>query len=101
MVGILKSGMKTWYIIIVALLCGFLGWGIWTITGDRGMLEAESTELRGKVNALVQENESLQESIEYYENPENLIKELKSQFNYREEGEHLIIVVPGASSTGQ
>lgn len=91
--------MKAWYIIVVALLCGFLGWGIWTITGDRGMLEAETTELRAKVNALAEENKSLQESIEYYEDPKNLVKELKSQFNYREEGEHLIIVVPRTSST--
>jgi hypothetical protein len=91
--------MKIWYAIIVVLLCGFLGWGVWTITGDRGTLDAELTDLRAKVQALAEENASLTESIEYYQNPENLLKELKSQFNYREEGEHLIILVPGTTST--
>jgi len=91
--------MKAWYVIIVVLLCGFLGWGIWTIAGDRGTLGAEVEELRAKVKALEDENGSLSESIEYFSNPANLVKELKSQFNYREEGEHLIILVPGTTST--
>jgi len=32
--------------------------------------------------------------IEYFSNPKNLAKELKSKFNYKNPGEKLIIVVP-------
>lgn len=41
----------------------------------------------------------LQSEYEYFSNPENLNKELRSRFNYTLPGEKLLILVPKASST--
>jgi len=61
----------------------------------------ERMELRGKFSAVTAEAEKLETEnvvllgdIEYFSNPKNLAKELKSKFNYKNPGEKLIIVVP-------
>jgi cell division protein FtsB len=101
--------MKLWQILVVVALAGLLAWGLWNLLGDKQELQSELSELRQKVGALKDENSALEGSIDYYSHPQNLLKELKSRFNYREEGEKLIILVPGigetattsASSTGR
>ena len=62
-------------------------------------LKKETIKLRSEIRALEEENEKLIRDIEYFKNKDNLLKELKSQFNYREVGEGIIIVVPEYSST--
>lgn len=41
----------------------------------------------------------LRGELEYYSIPENFEKELRARFNYRREGEKLIIIVPRNSSS--
>ena len=62
-------------------------------------LKKETIKLRSEIGVLEEENEKLIRDIEYFKNKDNLLKELKSQFNYREVGEGIIIVVPEYSST--
>ena len=62
-------------------------------------LQKEVRQLRGEAEILEEENRGLLRNIEYFKNKDNLLKELKSQFNYREAGESIIIIVPEASST--
>lgn len=53
-------------------------------------VEANSAEAR----ILEIENKELKEDLEFYQSDENLSKELRAQFNYREPGEELLILVP-------
>ena len=90
--------MKPWHIVILVLLIALFGWVGWNLYEERRELSGDLRELSDKVTALKTENESLSERIEYFAHSENLLKELKSQFNYRSEGEKLIILVPGTGS---
>ena len=88
-----------WKIAVLILVAGLLGWGVSNLFFKERALRQEGTELSRRLETVEQENASLAESIEYYQNPENLMKELKSQFNYREGGEKLMIIVPAGTST--
>lgn len=66
---------------------------------EKRALRKEVAELRSELKNLESENRELISKIEYFKKPENLLKEIKSQFNYREEGEGLIIIVPNATAT--
>jgi len=83
-----------WKITVVIVVVGLLGWGASDVFLRERELRRDEVRLSDRLETLEKENISLSASIEYYQNPENLIKELKSQFNYREEGESLLIVVP-------
>ncbi len=89
-----------WKPIAIMVVVALLGWGLYNFTVQKDALEREVGELRREVQALSDENRSLASDIEYYQRPENLLKELKSQFNYREAGEGLIIVVPASPGSG-
>ncbi len=91
--------MKFWKFSVFVIVAILLGWGIYNLVVEKKNLEKEVDELNISLKTLKDENQSLVSIIEYFKNPENLLKELKSQFNYKETGEKLIIVVPGATST--
>lgn len=57
-------------------------------------LEAIFAKLNQKFNSFKEENLKLQADLEYFQEPENLAKELRSRLNYKKPGEKLIIVVP-------
>ncbi len=80
-------------------MVGVLAAGIYNLLVKGRTLEKETTELKISVKKVSDENDELASKIEYFKRPENLLKELKSQFNYVESGEKLIIIVPRATST--
>lgn len=80
------------FIILVVLV--FLGLNILSLKKDKMEIEGDLSVLSATLNNLREENEKLKKDIDYFKETENLIKELKSQFNYREEGERLIIIAP-------
>ena len=86
--------MHWWKLVIIILVILALGWGFWILRGERKDLEVEEKILKADLSALLEENTEIQDNIDYFEDPENLLKEAKSQFNYRAPGEELIIVVP-------
>ena len=94
-----NGDMKPWRFLVVLLIVILLGLGIWRLIEERSDLMSEVGGLQKTADGLRQENESLESQIEYYQAPGNLLKALKSQFNYKEEGEKLIIVVPSQSSS--
>ena len=96
--------MRAWQVAVLVAVAGLLGWGLITFTGERRAVERELAELTARAETFRSENRALEERLRYLEDPRNLVKELKSQFNYREEGEQLVIIVPSpptptASST--
>ncbi len=80
--------------IIFLLILGLLGVGLYNLRKENLALERGIHELTASLSGLEEENKTLQDRISYFRIPENLVKELKSQFNYREADEELIIVVP-------
>lgn len=91
--------MEWWKIGILVLVFVLLGWGMYNLVTAKTPLKKEIQTLQTPVNSLAEENKNLTALIEYFKRPENLLKEVKSQFNYHEVGEKLIIIVPGASTT--
>lgn len=86
--------MKFLKIIIFLGVVFFLGMGIFNLEKEINPLREELADFNEKIFALEQENQELQDRIEYFSHIENLLKEAKSQFNYLNLGEKLMIVVP-------
>ena len=47
-----------------------------------------------EVEMLSKENEELQEQLDYFSREENLEKELRAKFNYKNPGEKVMIITP-------
>lgn len=59
---------------------------------------AEYDAAKAEFDRTSAESADLKSEYEYFSNPENLNKELRSRFNYTLPGEKLLILVPKASS---
>lgn len=86
------AGIAILSIFIVAL-------ALQTISYKRSGDDAERqlVELKKELEKAKDDQRRLQSDLDYYLNPENLEKELRARFNYREAGEKLIIIVPTSS----
>jgi len=90
-----------WKTVIFVVIGLFLGFGIYRLNLRNKRLKAEVNDLSAELKVIEDENQDLSSKIEFFKEPENLLKELKSQFNYRKEGEEMIIVVPSTSSSSK
>ncbi len=88
----MKSLIK---IVMVALIVVIPILSLYGIKEEKKQFGFKLAELTATVEILREQNNFLEKEVEYFSYPENLIKELKSKFNYREEGEKIIIIVPG------
>ncbi len=84
---------------LIAALVAILTWAGYSLVQQKNKIREEISNLSEATKKLNNENASLQNSIKYLELPENLVKESKARFNYKNNGEQMIIVVPEASST--
>ena len=91
--------MSWWQWLIILAVVGLLGVGAYDLLKDSASLRKEAESLEVSLSKLQEENKDLISRIEYFQYPENLLKELKSQFNYREIGEELIIIVSDNSTS--
>lgn len=83
--------------LIAAVLLVFLalvGIQVYRLYGQRNNLKNELSGINPRITSLEQENKNLQKDLEYFANPENLLKELRARFNYKKPDEKMIIVVP-------
>lgn len=85
-------------IVFLTAILGFLGWGIYGFMVEKQGFEEKAAELEVKTAALKEAIAKSESEIKYFSEEANLLKELKSQFNYREPGENLVIVVPATST---
>ncbi|MFA6407329.1 MAG: septum formation initiator family protein [Candidatus Paceibacterota bacterium] len=85
--------------IIILIIVIILGYGIYSLVRERNAIEKEMQQLADTAQKLNVENAEYQAKISQYKRPENLLKLSREQFNYRREGEKMIIVVPGNAST--
>lgn len=81
-------------IILIVGLLGLAVWGLLNLEIQNRRLEVKINNLETGAGALGKENQSLEENIKYFRQPDNLMKELKSLFNYRQPGEKMMIIIP-------
>lgn len=80
--------------LVLIILLAIVGVQVYRLNNQRIKLESELARTTPRIESLEQENEKLVKDLEYFANPENLLKELKSKFNYKLPDEKMIIVVP-------
>lgn len=79
--------------VFIAVIAVMSFW-IFQLYSQKIALESNLSEINNKLQPLSEENKRLAQELDYLKNPDNLEKELRSQFNYAKPGEKLIIVAP-------
>ena len=82
---------------ILLVLAIVLGTQVYREADNLKGLTSQYNSLAAQVSSVNTDNQKLQQDIDYYADPHNLEKELRSRLNYRLPGESLMIVVPNAS----
>lgn len=80
-------------VVLAAILIALL-WQLYQLYLQNRRLKDEFATIDSKLRLLAKENSELQSDLEYFSESDNLAKELRSRFNYKQPGEKLIIVVP-------
>lgn len=84
---------KLKYVILLVVII-FLSWGIFKLEKLKKESEEKVNFLKSNLDRVEKENKELKEKIDYFSINENLLKEVKKQTNYRNEGEKMIIITP-------
>ncbi len=92
-------GMRRLISIIVLIVGGALFFVSGQLYFSGRSMSAASDALRARLSALSADSMNLKSDLDYLRIPENLEKELRGRFNYKNPGEKLIIVVPSGQST--
>jgi len=93
------NSMRRIFTAILALLGFAILTQIYNLYSQGSKLQQNLSLITAKVEAFKKENSDLQADLQYFSIPENLVKELRSRFNYKKPGEKLIIVVPPKEAT--
>ena len=91
--------MRWWHIIIILIIVGLISLGIFNLSQENKIIGIEAEKFRAELQTLTKRKETVQDRINYLQDPENLEKEIKTQLNYRNPDEKLIIVVPETEVT--
>ena len=91
--------MRIAIVIILSIFLIFLGVQVWLFSTRTKDAQSEYGTVATDLERAKADAAALQTDYLYYLNPLNLEKELRSRFNYKADGEHMLIIVPEASST--
>ena len=91
--------MKNIINILLITVIIFLGWQFLNLYIKNISLEKSSDKLNTEASLITAENKNLDSDINYFSNPENQEKELKSKTTYKKSDEKLIIIIPPAKAT--
>ena len=86
--------MKRVITIVLAVIVTLMAIQVYNLNNKKTALKTNLEKVTSQTDNLEKENKKLQADLDYFADPLNLIKELKSKFNYKKPGEKLIIVVP-------
>jgi len=86
--------MRTAILIILVVALIAISWQVFSMAKENQRVKNDFKKLTNQFESVKKENESLKEELNYYANPENLLKELRSRFNYKISGEKMIIITP-------
>ena len=90
--------MKTIVNTLLILFVGVLGWQFFNLYAEHFSLSNSAEKINTEISSVKAENENLKSDIEYFSDPQNQEKELKSKANYKDPGEKMIIIVPPKDS---
>ena len=102
--------LRYWRWIVYGLVVLILGWGLWSLVSAKNAYQTQEAALSAELSKMHSQNIDLQNELDSLKNPQNVINILKSQTNYVEQGQHLIIITmpnstssatSSATSTGQ
>ena len=93
--------MKIAFAIMLAVILVVIGLKIFSFLGEERTLGQNLTDVESRLVQAKQQEADLQDEMQYLTNPANLEKELRSQFNYKNPGETMVIIVPAQSSTAE
>ena len=85
---------KIIFLILIGAAFLFVSFEAYQLYAERRVLREEAAEVQEQVSQLEGEQAKLKSEVGYFSDIRNLAKELKSLFNYKQQGEHLIIIVP-------
>lgn len=91
--------MKIIVIVILLVLLGVLVNELYFFYEKNRAAESRYQEFKTQLDKASLAYKQLREDLDYYLNPANLEKELRSRFNYRLPDEKFLIIVPGISPT--
>ncbi|MEZ4156563.1 MAG: hypothetical protein R3B52_01110 [Candidatus Paceibacterota bacterium] len=66
---------------------------LYRLSEQRAELVQKIEEMSSKEQSLLDEKERVGQEIEYFQNQENLEKEIKARFNYRRPEEKMLIII--------
>lgn len=88
---------------LISIIVLIVGGALFLVSGQlyfsNRSLSVSAESLKNRLNALKADSANLMSDLEYLKYPENLEKEIRSRFNYKNPGEKLIIVVPANSAS--
>ncbi|MDD5430780.1 MAG: septum formation initiator family protein [Candidatus Pacebacteria bacterium] len=93
--------MRAVAVIFAIIIIIAVGVQIYRLYIQNAELRETALSLTKEIEDISKENALLQADLEYFSNPENLEKELKSESNLKNPGEKLIIVLPPKAATTQ
>lgn len=85
--------------ILLSILVILMGIQIGVFYRQKKDLEQNFAQIIEAAKRADDDYKKLEADYQYYQNPENLEKELRSRFNYHSPDEKLIIIVPKATTT--
>ena len=86
------SRLPIYFVFIMAF--AVIGYQIYTTEKVRQGLKKELSQINSEYQALIEDNDKLNDKIQYFSESHNLEKEARSKLNYKAPGEKLIIVAP-------
>ncbi len=93
--NIIKAGV----VMLLVVFLFVLGTQIYSFVLQTNKTQKDFTELQNKLQQAKEDQGRFTADMNYYLNPENLKKELKGRFNYKEPGEKMLILVNKSSSS--
>lgn len=89
--------MKLAAAVFLSALIVIVGTQIYSFWGEGNRVEKSFLEISERLEKTKLDEKKLQAELEYFANPDNVEKELRSRFNYRGADEKMIIIVPRES----
>jgi cbb3-type cytochrome oxidase subunit 3 len=86
--------MRLFKIILLIIFITILTYAFYNFKKNNSNLEKKYYLHLEEAEKIKKENQELKNKIEYLKIKENLLKELKKQYNYKESEENLIIIIP-------
>ena len=86
--------MRIFLYLGLVLVLGAIGYQLYRLNGQRLGLERQAAQQGQALDSLNAKQQQLESDLNYFANPLNRLKELKSTSDYKKPGEKLLKIVP-------